>query len=100
VGLGTVGQWLLREELRRAGLDIRAGLHTGEVELRDGDVGGIAVHIGARVMAAAAPGEILVSRTVRDLIAGIRLEDRGRHQLKGVKGAWELFAVAAVSQTM
>ena len=97
-GRGIRAAALLREELRHAGIDIRAGLHTGEVELRDGDVGGIAVHIGARVMAAATPGEILVSRTVRDLIAGseIRLEDRGRHQLKGVEGAWELFAVAAV----
>jgi class 3 adenylate cyclase len=97
-GRGIRAAALLREELRRAGLDIRAGLHTGEVELRDGDVGGIAVHIGARVMAAAAGGEILVSRTVRDLIAGsdIRLEDRGQHQLKGVEEAWQLFAVAAV----
>jgi class 3 adenylate cyclase len=97
-GRGIRAAALLREELRRAGLDIRAGLHTGEIELRDGDVGGIAVHIGARVMAAAAPGEILVSRTVRDLIAGseIRLEDSGQHQLKGVEGTWQLFAVAAV----
>jgi class 3 adenylate cyclase len=97
-GRGIQAAALLREELLRAGLDIRAGLHTGEVELRDDDVGGIAVHIGARVMAAAAPGEILVSRTVRDLIAGseIELEDRGEHQLKGVEGAWQLFAVAVV----
>jgi class 3 adenylate cyclase len=97
-GRGIRAAALLREELRRAGLDIRAGLHTGEIELRDGDVGGIAVHIGARVMAAAAPGEILVSRTVRDLIAGseIRLEDRGQHQLKGVEGDWHLFAVEVV----
>ena len=95
-GRGIRAAALLREELRSAGLDIRAGVHTGEVELRDGDVGGIAVHIGARVMAAAAPGEILVSRTVRDLIAGseIRLEDRGGHQLKSVEGPWQLFAVA------
>jgi class 3 adenylate cyclase len=95
-GRGIRAAALLREELRRAGLDIRAGVHTGEVELRDGDVGGIAVHIGARVMSAAAPGEILVSRTVRDLIAGseIRLEDRGAHQLKGVEGPWQLFAAA------
>jgi class 3 adenylate cyclase len=97
-GRGIRAAALLREELRRAGLDIRAGLHTGEIELRDGDVGGIAVHIGARVMATAAPGEILVSRTVRDLIAGseIRLEDRGQHQLKGVEGDWHLFAVEVV----
>jgi class 3 adenylate cyclase len=97
-GRGIRAAGLLREEFQRAGLDIRAGVHTGEVELRDGDVGGIAVHIGARVMAAAAPGEILVSRTVRDLIAGseIRLEDRGLHQLKGIEGHWQLFTVAGI----
>jgi class 3 adenylate cyclase len=97
-GRGIRAAALLRQELSRAGLEIRAGLHAGEVELREGDVGGIAVHIGARVMAAAAPGEILVSRTVRDLIAGsgIRLDDRGSHHLKGVEGAWQLFAVGVV----
>jgi class 3 adenylate cyclase len=85
----------LREQLRQAGLDIRAGLHTGEVEFRGDDVGGIAVHIGARIMAAAAPGEVLVSRTVRDLVAGsqIALEDRGSHALKGVGDEWPLYAV-------
>jgi class 3 adenylate cyclase len=85
---------VLREELRPMGLDIRAGLHTGEVERRGDDVGGIAVHIGARIMGAAAPGEVLVSRTVRDLVAGsgIALQDRGTHALKGV-GEWPLFAV-------
>jgi class 3 adenylate cyclase len=83
------------DELRGIGMRIRAGLHTGEVELRDGDVGGIAVHIAARVLAAAGPGEILVSRTVRDLVAGsdVELEDRGGHHLKGVEGTWQLFAV-------
>jgi class 3 adenylate cyclase len=87
----------LREELRGIDIEVRAGLHTGEVELRDGDVGGIAVHIAARVMAAAGPGEVLVSRTVRDLVAGSDtvLEDRGDHRLKGVEGAWRLFAVGA-----
>jgi len=85
----------LREELSRIGLSIRAGLHTGEVELRGERIGGITVHVGARVMAAAAAGETLVSRTVRDLIAGseIELEDRGSHTLKGVEGDWQLFAV-------
>jgi class 3 adenylate cyclase len=85
----------LREQLRQAGLDIRAGVHTGEVEFRGDDVGGIAVHIGARIMAAAAPGEVLVSRTVRDLVAGsqIALEDRGSHALKGVGDEWPLYAV-------
>jgi class 3 adenylate cyclase len=84
----------LRQELRAVGLDIRAGLHVGELDLRDDDVGGIAVHIGARIMAAAGPGEILVSRTVRDLVAGsgIALEDRGTHTLKGLSDPWQLFA--------
>jgi len=86
----------LREGLRSTGLDIRAGLHTGEVELRGDDVGGIAVHIGARIMGVAAPGEVLVSRTVRDLVAGsgIALEGRGTHALKGVGDEWPLFAVS------
>jgi class 3 adenylate cyclase len=84
----------LRRELREAGIEIRAGVHTGELELRDDDVGGIAVHIGARIMAAAGPGEVLVSRTVRDLVAGsgIHLEDRGTHALKGLSDPWQLFA--------
>jgi class 3 adenylate cyclase len=86
----------LREELAGIGVGIRAGLHTGELELRGDDVGGLAVHIAARVMAAAQPGEILVSRTVRDLAAGadVTLEDRGMHPLKGVDGDWQLHAVA------
>jgi class 3 adenylate cyclase len=85
----------LRDELRGIGVQIRAGLHTGEVELRDGDVGGIAVHIAARVMAAARPGEILASGTVRDLIVGsdIVLDDRGTQRLRGVEGTWQLFGV-------
>jgi class 3 adenylate cyclase len=85
----------LRDELRGIGLQIRAGLHTGEVELRDSDVGGIAVHIAARVMAAAGPGEILTSRTVRDLVVGsdITLNDRGPQPLKGVEGTWQLFTL-------
>ena len=85
----------LRDELGGIGVQLRVGLHTGEVELRDGDVGGIAVHIAARVMAAAGPGEIFTSRTVRDLIVGsdIVLDDRGTHPLLGVQGTWQLFAV-------
>ena len=85
----------LREELAGIGVGIRAGLHTGEVELRGDDVGGIAVHVAARVMAAAKPGEILVSRTVRDLAAGsdVILEDRGMYLLKGIDGDWQLHAV-------
>jgi class 3 adenylate cyclase len=81
----------------REGVKIRGGLHTGEVELRGDDVGGIAVHISARVEAAAHPGEVLVSRTVKDLVAGsgIVFADRGSHSLKGVPEEWQLFAVTS-----
>jgi class 3 adenylate cyclase len=84
------------EAVRDLGIDIRAGLHTGECELLDGKIGGIAVHIGARVAAQAAPGEVLVSQTVRDLVAGsgLAFEERGTTELKGVPGEWRLFAVA------
>jgi class 3 adenylate cyclase len=77
------------------GIAVRAGLHTGECEVIGEKIGGIAVHIGARVAAMAGPGEVLVSHTVRDLVAGsgIRFEDRGTHVLKGVPGGWPLFAV-------
>ena len=77
------------------GLNVRAGLHTGECEMAGGKVGGIAVHIGARVAAQAGPGEVLVSSTVKDLVAGsgIRFQDRGAAQLKGVPGEWRLYAV-------
>jgi hypothetical protein len=83
-----------REEVAGIGIEVRAGLHTGEVELRGDDLGGIAVNIAARIMAAAGPGEILVSRTVHDLVAGsdVALADRGS-RLKGVEGDWQLFAV-------
>ena len=72
-------------------------MHTGEVEVRGEDIGGIAVHIGARVAAIAGAGQVLVSRTVTDLVAGsgIVFEDRGDHELKGVPGSWHLFAVSA-----
>jgi class 3 adenylate cyclase len=85
----------VRDGVRALGLEIRAGLHTGEVELADGEIRGIAVHTGARVAAEAAPGEVLVSSTVRDLVAGsgIAFEDRGPHTLKGVTEQWRLFAV-------
>jgi class 3 adenylate cyclase len=87
----------IRESIRALGIDIRAGLHAGEIELREGGhrVGGIAVHIAARVTAIAAPGEVLVSSTVKDLVAGsgVEFSDRGVHDLKGVPGAWRLFAV-------
>jgi class 3 adenylate cyclase len=88
---------LLSDKLSSEGVAIRAGLHTGEIELRGDDVGGIAVHIGARVGAAAGPGEILVSRTVTDLVAGsgIAFANRGSHPLKGVPEEWQLFAVTS-----
>jgi class 3 adenylate cyclase len=81
--------------VRDLGIQIRAGLHTGECELVDGKVGGIAVHIGARVAKQAQPGEVLVSSTVKDLVAGsgLEFEDRGAADLKGVPGEWRLYAV-------
>jgi class 3 adenylate cyclase len=84
------------EGVRTLGLDIRAGLHTGEIELVNDKVSGLAVHIGARVAGAAGPGEILVSSTVKDLVAGsgLRFQDRGPHALKGVPGEWHLFLLA------
>jgi pimeloyl-ACP methyl ester carboxylesterase len=85
----------IRDAVRAIGLEVRAGLHTGEVELSDGDVAGIAVHLAARVASAADAGEVLVSRTVVDLVAGSGLgfAARGRYALKGVPEEWELFAV-------
>jgi class 3 adenylate cyclase/pimeloyl-ACP methyl ester carboxylesterase len=85
------------EGVRELGLDLRAGVHTGECELHDAKVAGIAVSIGARVAALAGPGEVVVSQTVKDLVAGSGLEfgDRGAHALKGVPGEWKLYAVSA-----
>jgi class 3 adenylate cyclase len=82
---------------RRLGIEVRVGLHTGEVEVRGDDVSGIAVHIAQRVSALAEPGQVLVSRTVVDLVAGsaIEFDDRGEHELKGVSGSWRIFAVRA-----
>jgi class 3 adenylate cyclase len=84
-------------DVRELGLEIRAGVHTGECELHDGKVAGIAVAMGARVAASAEAGEVLVSGTVKDLVAGsgIEFEDRGEHELKGVPGQWRLYAVAS-----
>jgi class 3 adenylate cyclase len=85
----------VREKMHPLGLQVRTGLHTGECELNGGDVGGIAVHIAARVAAIAGPDEVMVSSTVKDLVAGSGLQfaDRGAHNLKGVPGEWRLFAV-------
>jgi len=86
----------IRDAVRRTGLDVRCGLHTGEVTRRNGDVAGIVVHIGARVSSAASPGEVLVTRTVRDLVAGsgIVFDARGEHALKGVPESWALYAAS------
>jgi len=89
----------IAEQVRPLGIEVRAGVHTGECELSDGKVAGIAVSIGARVAAAAAADEVLVSNTVKDLVAGsgLRFDDRGVHVLKGVPGEWRLWAVATNS---
>ncbi|MEA2467719.1 MAG: hypothetical protein QOJ57_1845 [Thermoleophilaceae bacterium] len=85
-----------RDAVRALDIEVRAGLHTGECEVAGQDLAGLAVHIGARVSAAAGAGEILVSRTVRDLVAGsgLTFHERGAHELKGVSGIWELFALS------
>ena len=87
----------IRDAVRSLGIQVRAGLHTGECEVRGDDIGGIGVHIGARVSALAGANEVLVSSTLRDLVigSGLGFEDRGAHQLKGVPGEWHLFAVAS-----
>jgi class 3 adenylate cyclase len=88
----------IRDAVQSLGIEVRAGLHTGECEVRGDDIGGIAVHIGARVSALAGANDVLVSSTLRDLVigSGLEFEDRGAHELKGVPGEWHLFAVASV----
>jgi class 3 adenylate cyclase len=88
----------IREGLRESGLEVRAGLHTGECERMGDNIGGLAVHIGSRVAGLAGPGEVLASSTVKDLVSGsgIVFEDRGSHPLKGIPGEWRVFRVAAV----
>ncbi|HUS62538.1 MAG TPA: adenylate/guanylate cyclase domain-containing protein, partial [Acidimicrobiales bacterium] len=85
----------IRTAVSLLGVDVRAGIHAGEVEVRGGDVGGVAVHLAARVMESAAPGEVLISRTVKDLTAGSELEliDRGLFTLKGIDEPWQLYAI-------
>jgi len=91
----------IAERVPELGIDIRAGLHAGECELIDGKMAGLAVHIGARVAATAAPGQVLVSSTVKDLVAGsgIAFEERGEHDLKGIPGTWTLHAVVTTQQS-
>ena len=88
----------IRDGVRSIGLDVRAGIHTGECEVIGEKLGGIAVHIGARVAGMAQAGQVLVTSTVKDLVAGagVGFEDRGTHPLKGVPGEWHLFAVTSV----
>ena len=88
----------IRDAVQSLGIEVRAGLHTGECEVRGDDIGGIAVHIGARVSALAGPNDVLVSSTLRDLVigSGLEFEERGAHELKGVPGEWHLFAVASL----
>ena len=85
----------IRDAVQALGIEVRAGLHTGECEVRGDDIGGIGVHIGARVSALAGPNDVLVSGTLRDLVigSGLEFEMRGAHELKGVPGEWHLFAV-------
>jgi class 3 adenylate cyclase len=85
----------IQEAVAKIGLTIRVGLHTGECEVMGDKVGGIAVHIGARVMEKAGPGEVIVSSTVKDLVAGsgLQFNDRGEHALKGIPDKWRLFIV-------
>jgi class 3 adenylate cyclase len=88
----------MRDSMRALGLEIRVGLHTGEIELReDGEIAGVAVHLAARVEQHAEASEVLVSSTVKDLVAGSGIEftDRGEHELKGVPGTWRLHAVVS-----
>jgi class 3 adenylate cyclase len=87
----------IRNAVQALGIQVRAGLHTGECEVRGEDIGGIGVHIGARVNALAGPNDVLVSSTLRDLVigSGLEFEERGAHELKGVPGEWRLFAVAS-----
>jgi class 3 adenylate cyclase len=87
----------IRDAVQALGIEVRTGLHTGECEVRGDDIGGISVHIGARVSGLAGPNDVVVSSTLRDLVigSGLEFEDRGTHELKGVPGEWHLFAVAS-----
>jgi class 3 adenylate cyclase len=89
----------IAQAMRDIGLEVRVGLHTGEIELEGDDVRGIAVHIGARVASLAGPGEVLVSSTVKDLVAGsgLTFEDAGEYELKGVPDRWRLYRVLSAS---
>jgi class 3 adenylate cyclase len=87
----------IRDAVQALGIEVRAGLHTGECEIRGDDIGGIGVHIGARVSGLAGANDVLVSSTLRDLVigSGLEFEERGSHALKGVPGEWRIFAVTS-----
>ncbi|MGH9274254.1 MAG: adenylate/guanylate cyclase domain-containing protein, partial [Acidimicrobiales bacterium] len=89
----------LRDAMNGLGVQVRAGIHVGEIEVRGVDLAGVAVHLAARIMSQAEPDEVLVSRTVTDLVAGSDLEfdDRGERELKGLPGRWQLYAVSRSS---
>jgi class 3 adenylate cyclase len=91
----------IRDAVRTLGIEVRAGLHTGECEIRGDDIGGIGVHIGARVSALAGANDVLVSSTLRDLVigSGLEFEERGAYELKGVPGEWRLFAVGPTARS-
>jgi class 3 adenylate cyclase len=91
----------IRDAVQALGVEVPAGLQTGECEVRGDDIGGMGLHIGARVSALAGPNDVLVSSTLRDLVigSGIDFEDRGAHELKGVPGEWRLFAVVSTRVT-
>ncbi|OBJ07964.1 adenylate/guanylate cyclase domain-containing protein [Mycobacterium colombiense] len=92
----------IRDAVQALGIEVRAGLHTGECEVRGDDIGGIGVHIGARVSALAGANDVLVSSTLRDLVigSGLEFDERGSHELKGVPGEWRLYAVASARQNV
>jgi class 3 adenylate cyclase len=93
---------MIRREIRSLGIDVRAGLHSGECQIDGRNVSGIAVHIGSRVATLAKPGEVLVSGTVKDLVvsSGIAFADRGVHALRGVPGKWHIFSVASADEVV
>ncbi len=95
-GRAIAGAQTLQRQLTRLDIALRIGIHTGEIETRGADIGGLAVHLAARIMGEAQPAEILVSRTVKDLVVGsdLTFEDRGSHTLKGIDEPWQLYAVA------
>ena len=92
---GAVRVCAIRDGVAALGIEVRAGVHTGEIELRGEDVSGVAVHLGARVAALAGPNQVLVTRTLTDLVAGsgLHFTEHGEHELKGLPGSWSVYVV-------